>query len=619
MCQAGEALAFPEREPPWEVPAGSGHATGFGVQSRVDDEPGGSLSRSFLIHRDSAADEAYLATATSGRALLAHSMLNKGTAFTEEERRAFGLDGLLPPAVSTLEAQLDRFYGNYRKKTSDLERYAFLIALQDHNEIAFYGLVSKHLKEMMPIIYTPVVGAACQAYSRLYHRPRGLYISYPQRDKIGEVLGSVDDDIEVICVTDGERILGLGDLGIGGMGIPVGKLSLYTVCAGIHPAATLPIYLDAGTNNRDLLKDPEYLGWRHERVRGADYDAFVEAFVSAVRKRFPHVLLQWEDFAKNNASRLLERYGKRVCSFNDDIQGTGAVTLAAAMAATAVTRTKMSEQRVVLLGAGSAAVGIAGQIVTAMETDGLSVAEARTRVWLVDSQGLVHDGRRDLDASKRLYAQPAERARGWSQVEAPTLLDVVRHVKPTILIGTAALAGAFDEQIVREMARHVERPVIFPLSNPTSKCEVLPADAIRWTEGRAVVATGSPFDPVEYGGRRFEIAQCNNAYIFPGVGLGVIAVEAPRITDGMFVAAARALSELAPVRRNPEAPLLPPPGEVRAVSRQVATAVAREAQREGVVEGLSDAEMERRIVARMWTPRYLPYRRVPEVASSDGG
>lgn len=537
-------------------------------------------------------------------------MLNKGTAFTEEERRAFGLDGLLPPAVSTLDAQLERIYGNYARKTSELERYAFLIALQDRNETAFYGLVSTHLREMMPIIYTPVVGAACQVYSRIYHRPRGLYVSYPQRDKLGEMLAGIDDDVEVICVTDGERILGLGDLGVGGMGIPVGKLALYTVCAGIHPASTLPVFLDVGTNNPDLLNDPLYLGWRRERVRGADYDAFVEAFVSAVKRRFPRVLLQWEDFAKSNAARLLERYGERVCSFNDDIQGTGAVTLAAVMAATAITRTRMSEQRVVLLGAGSAAAGIAGQLVTAMEADGLSRAEARARVWLVDSQGLVHDGRRDLDASKKLYAQAAERTRGWRLARPPTLLDVVRHVRPTILIGTAARAGAFDEQIVCEMARHVERPVILPLSNPTSKCEVSPADAIRWTEGRAVVATGSPFDPVEYDSRRFEIAQCNNAYIFPGVGLGVIAVQAPRVTDGMFVAAARALSELAPAHREPTAPLLPPLEQVRAVSRHVALAVAREAQREGLVEDLGESEMERRVAGRMWTPRYLPYRRV---------
>jgi malate dehydrogenase (oxaloacetate-decarboxylating) len=537
-------------------------------------------------------------------------MLNKGTAFTEEERRAFGLDGLLPPAVSTLDAQLDRLYSNFRGKSSDLERYAFLTALQDRNETAFYSLVSRHLAEMVPVIYTPIVGAACQAYSRIYHRPRGLYISYPQRDRIADALAGIQNDIDVICITDGERILGLGDLGVGGMGIPVGKLVLYTVCAGIHPATALPVYLDAGTDNPDLLNDPLYLGWRHKRVRGADYDEFVEAFISALTQRFPRVLLQWEDFAKNNAARLLERYCKRVCSFNDDIQGTGAVTLAAVMAATVITQSRMRDQRVVMFGAGSAAAGITGQIVTTMIADGLSAPEAKRRVWLVDSRGLVHDGRSDLDTSKALYAQTLERRRGWAETRAPALLDVVRHVQPTILIGTAAQAGAFDEDIVREMARHVARPVILPLSNPTSKCEVLPADAIRWTEGRAIVATGSPFDPVEHGGRRFPIAQCNNAYIFPGVGLGVIAVQAPRVTDGMFMAAAGALSDLAPARRDPNGLLLPPLEDVRAVSRHVAVAVAREAVREGLVEGLDGAELERRIAARMWTPRYLPYRRV---------
>jgi malate dehydrogenase (oxaloacetate-decarboxylating) len=539
-------------------------------------------------------------------------LLNKGTAFTEEERRAFGLDGLLPPAVSSLDAQLDRLYSNFKTKSSDLERYAFLIALQDRNETAFYSLVSRHLAEMVPVIYTPVVGAACQAYSRIYHRPRGIYISYPQRDRIGDALAGIQNDIDVICVTDGERILGLGDLGVGGMGIPVGKLALYTVCAGIHPATTLPVFLDAGTDNPDLLSDPLYLGWRHRRVRGPEYDAFVESFISAVTKRFPRVLLQWEDFAKNNASRLLERYSRRVCSFNDDIQGTGAVTLAAVLAATTVTNMRMREQRVVMFGAGSAAAGIAGQIVTAMIADGLSATEAKSRVWLVDSRGLVHDGRSDLDASKALYAQPLEHTRGWTEARSPTLLDVVRHARPAILIGTAAQASAFDERIVREMAGHTARPVILPLSNPTSKCEVLPADAIRWTEGRAVVATGSPFDPVEYDGRRFPVAQCNNAYIFPGVGLGVIAVQSPRVTERMFVAAARALSELAPARRDPSGPLLPPLEEVRTVSRHVALAVAREAVREGLVENVDDGELEKRIAARMWTARYLPYRRLPD-------
>jgi len=544
-------------------------------------------------------------------------MLNKGTAFTEEERRAFGLAGLLPPAVSTLDAQLDRLYGNFRNKSSDLERYAFLTALQDRNETAFYALVSRHLSEMVPIIYTPVVGAACQAYSRIYHRPRGLYLSYPQRDRIAEALAGIENDIDVICVTDGERILGLGDLGVGGMGIPIGKLALYTVCAGIHPSATLPVYLDAGTDNPDLLNDPLYLGWRHRRIRGAEYDAFIEEFVEAVSKRFPRVLLQWEDFAKNNAARLLERYCKRVCSFNDDIQGTGSVTLAAIMAATAVTRTPMREQRVVMLGAGSAAAGIAGQLLNAMVTDGLSAAEATERLWLVDSRGLVHDGRNDLDSSKALYAQRVERVRTWAQTDMPSLLDVVRQAKPTVLIGTAALPCAFNEQIVREVARHVARPVILPLSNPTSKCEAHPADVVRWTEGRALVATGSPFDPVEYGGRRFEIAQCNNAFIFPGVGLGVIAVQAPRVTEGMFVAAARALSELAPAQKDPDGPLLPPLKTVRAVSHQVALAVVRQALQEGVVKPLSDAKVREHISARMWTPRYLPYRRVP-VAVSNG-
>lgn len=568
------------------------------------------MSSSFSIRRDPATGEVFLTTAARGRSLLEDPMLNKGTAFTAQERRAFGLDGLLPAAISTPEAQLERIYGNYCAKTTDLERYAFLIALQDRNETAFYRLVSEHLTEMMPIIYTPVVGAACQAYSRIYHRPRGLYISYPQKADIDAILAGLEGDVDVICVTDGERILGLGDLGVGGMGIPVGKLALYTVCAGVHPATTLPIVLDVGTNNEELLRDPLYLGWRHERVRGADYDEFVEAFVSAVHRRFPRVLLQWEDFANANAGRLLERYRNRLCTFNDDIQGTGSVTLAAVLSSVLVTRSRISEQRVVMFGAGSAGVGIADQIVSAMTTEGLSQEEARSRIWLVDSRGLVHDGREDLGETKRRYAQPLAALSGWNGSGLPSLLDVVSHVRPTILIGTAAQAGAFTEEVVKEMARHVERPVILPLSNPTSKCEALPADLIRWTDGRAVVATGSPFAPVEHGGRRFEIAQCNNAYIFPGIGLGVIAVRTPRVTDSMFLAAARALAELSPARQDPSRALFPPVQQVRMVSRQVACAVAREARREGLIEALSDAEIERRVDAAMWTPQYLPYRAV---------
>jgi malate dehydrogenase (oxaloacetate-decarboxylating) len=573
------------------------------------------LSSSFSIRRDAATGEIYLSTAATGRALLEDPMLNKGTAFTPQERRAFGLDGLLPPAVSTPEAQLERIYGNFRSKASDLERYAFLVALQDRNETAFYRLVSQHLREMMPIIYTPVVGAACQAYSRIYHRPRGLYLSLPQKDHIDAILDGVDAEADVICVTDGERILGLGDLGVGGMGIPVGKLALYTVCAGIHPASTLPVVLDVGTNNQELLDDPLYLGWRHERVRGPEYDAFIEAFVSAVTRRFPHVLLQWEDFANANAGRLLERYRNRLCSFNDDIQGTGSVTLAAVLAATLVTRSRISEQKVAMFGAGSAGVGIADQIVSAMVADGLTQEQARSRIWLVDSQGLVHDGRRELGDTKSRYAQPLTALRNWNGTGTPALLDVVHHVHPTILIGTAAQAGTFTEAVVREMARHVERPVILPLSNPTSKCEALPTDLIRWTDGRAIVATGSPFAPVEHEGRRHEIAQCNNAYIFPGVGLGVIAARSPRVTEAMFLAAARALAELSPAHHDAGGSLFPPVQQVRAVSRHVAIAVAREARREGLIEPLSDADIERRVDAAMWTPQYLPYRPFSQLAA----
>jgi malate dehydrogenase (oxaloacetate-decarboxylating) len=566
----------------------------------------------FDIRRDPATGAQYLQTPLSGRELLDQPLLNKGTAFTEDERRELGLTGLLPPGVSTPEIQLGRIYGNYRQKTSNLERYIHLVSLQDRNETAFYRLLSEHLVEMMPIIYTPVVGEACQAYSRIYRRPRGLYIAYPQRDSLDAALANLGpQDISIVVVTDGERILGLGDLGIGGMGIPIGKLSLYTVCAGIHPASTLPVILDVGTNNQELLNDPLYVGWRHDRIRGAEYDAFVEAFVTALVKRFPHVLLQWEDFARHNAARLLERYRDHLCSFNDDIQGTGAVALAVAMAGAAAGGARFADQRVVLLGAGSAAAGITRQLVTGMRSDGLSEDEARRRIWLVDAPGLVHSRQQDLDAFKTEFARPFATVADWAGAPGRIpLLEVVKRVRPTILIGAAAQPQAFNEEIVREMARHVTRPLIFPLSNPTSKCEALPVDLINWTEGRALIATGSPFDDVEYQGRTIRIGQCNNAYIFPGVGLGVIAAQARRVTDAMFIAAARTLSELAPVRRDPSLALVPPLREVREVAKRVAVAVAVQAQRDGVADQLPDDELLRRIDATMWTPEYLPYRRV---------
>ena len=557
--------------------------------------------------------EAIIETSLTGELLLETPLLNKGSAFTDAERREFGLLGLLPPHIATMEEQLVRTYENFQRKETDLERFIFLASLHDRNETLFYRLLQTHIAEMSPIVYTPEVGEACENYSHIYRKPRGLYISYPQQDDIDTILqGASHHDVRVIVVTDGERILGLGDLGLGGMGIPVGKLALYSLCAGIHPATTLPIMLDVGTNNPGLLNDPLYLGWRHERVRGADYDAFIDAFVRSVSHTFPNALLQWEDFAKGNARRLLKHYSGAVRSFNDDIQGTGAVTLAGLLTAVDMAGSTLGAQRVVVLGAGSAATGICEQLVAAMEDEGKSQSEARSAIWLVDSHGLVHDGRADLDASKQVYAQPYSRIVEWAMA-APGLIaleDVVRAVHPTILIGTAAQPGAFSETIVREMARHTERPIIFPLSNPTSKSEANPTDLIAWTEGRAVVATGSPFADVTYAGRTIQIGQCNNMFIFPGVGLGVIASGARLVTDSMFVAAARALSACSPARNDHSKSLYPPLEDVREVSRRVALAVGAAAVDAGVAEEIAPPDLEARIQETMWEPGYATLRYV---------
>ena len=548
----------------------------------------------------------------TGQQLLDDPLLNKGSAFPEDERREFRLLGLLPPHISTIEEQLARVYENYKRKDSDVERYINLAALHDRNETLFYRLLLEHITEMMPIIYTPTVGEGCRQYSHLFRRPRGLYISFPYRDEIALLLDNAPaESVEVIVVTDGERILGLGDLGVGGMGIPVGKLALYTLCAGIPPATTLPILLDVGTDNRDLLDDPLYLGWRHERVRGREYDEFIEAFVNAVQQKFPRVLLQWEDFSKHNAPRILERYRDRLCTFNDDIQGTGAVTVAGLLAASKLTKTKLSEQRIVILGAGASAIGICDQIAAAIIAEQGSAEEAKASLWMVDSHGLVHTGRADLDSFKQKYAQPIERTVAW-QLEDPAQLsfgEVIKNVQPTILIGCSAQPGAFSEEIVREMAKHVDRPIIFPLSNPTSKSEAVPADLHNWTNGRALVATGSPFPPVSQDGREIRIGQCNNSFIFPGVGLGVIASGARRVTDAMFVAAARVLSEFSPALQDPDAPLYPKLEAVREISFRVALAVAQEAHRAGLTEGLVFEELDRVVEAKMWQPEYVPLKR----------
>ena len=552
--------------------------------------------------------DAAIRTPLRGQLLLDNPLLNKGSAFTYNERRLLGLLGLLPDHISSIEEQLERTYENFKQKETDLERYVFLTALQDRNETLFYRLLLEHITEMMPIIYTPTVGEGCRQYSHVFRRPRGLYVSYPHRHEIGLLLdNAAPGKVDVIVVTDGERILGLGDLGVGGMGIPIGKLSLYSLCAGIHPGTTLPILLDVGTDNPELLADPLYLGWRHERIRGEEYDNFIDAFVNAVKLKFPNVLLQWEDFSKHNAGRLLERYRGQLCSFNDDIQGTGAVTVAGLLSAMKLTGSDLGQQRILILGAGSSAIGICDQILAAMVHSGFSEADSRNALWLVDSGGLVQTERPKLEAAKRKYAQPIERLVNWrvDDRNAFRFSDVVKNLRPTILIGTSAQPGAFTEELVREMSQHVTRPVIFPLSNPTSKSEATPADLLQWTEGRALVATGSPFPSSRIGKRTVKTGQCNNAFIFPGVGLGVIASGASRVTDSMFVVASRVLSQYSPALKDADEPLYPALERVREISGQVAIEVGKEAQRIGLTHERA-TPIEKAVKDKMWEPHYVP-------------
>jgi malate dehydrogenase (oxaloacetate-decarboxylating) len=533
-------------------------------------------------------------------------LLNKGTAFSEQERRALGLLGLLPPHVDTLAEQAARAYEAFDDEPTDLDKHIFLRQLQDENETLFYRLLLEHVEEMMPIVYTPVVGLACQRFSHIYRRPRGIFISYPERDSMDAILENVKRSIDVIVVTDGERILGLGDQGAGGMGIPIGKLSLYTLCGGIHPARTLPIVLDLGTNNQERLDDPRYIGWRNERIKGAEYDAFVEQFVDAVMRRFPKVLLQWEDFASVDAEPILARYRDRLCTFNDDIQGTAAVTTGTLLAAVAAAGGKLTEQKFVMLGAGSAGVGISGQLMQAMIQEGVSATDAQSRFFLIDRDGLLHTGRTDLDQVHQQLAQPVENLKDWDcdPSSAIGLADVVRNAQPNVLVGATGQSGAFTEEVIREMAQHAKRPVIFPLSNPTSRAEATPADLLQWTDGRAVIATGSPFAPVDYHGVTHTIAQCNNSYIFPAMGLGILASGAERVTDSMFMAAAIALSEKSPALADPTASLLPPLSTIREVSRHIALAVAAAAQEAGAAPATSSDELATRVEETMWTPEY---------------
>jgi len=559
------------------------------------------------------ADAASLDTSRSGYELLADPLLNKGTAFSEAERDSFDLHGLLPPTIGTLEEQVSRRLQVLRAFATDVERYAFLRDLQDTNETLFFALLVQNLEEMLPVVYTPTVGAGCQQFSRLFRKPRGLFLSMPHKNRIEEILAHPRfDKVEAIVVTDGERILGLGDQGAGGMGIPIGKLALYTGCGGLHPATTLPIMLDVGTDNPDCLNDPLYIGWRHERVRGEEYDDFIEAFVSAVAKRWPHVLLQWEDFAKNNATRMLERYRDRLCTFNDDVQGTAAVATGTLLAAVNVTGVPLTEQRIAVMGAGSAGCGIASLIRKAMTDAGLSDSEAGKRFFMVDRDGLLVDGMDGIASFQQPFLQDKAAIADWKldHPDRVALLDVVRNAKPTVLIGVSGQAGAFSESVVRAMAEINKRPVIFPLSNPTSRAEATPDDLQAWTDGRAVIGTGSPFPPIERNGAKCKVDQTNNSYIFPGVGLGAIAVKASRVSDQMFMAAAKALAAASPARDDPTKSLLPPVTSLREVSITVALAVALQAHKEGLTQGVDTDQIDGLIRNKVWTPHYVPYNRI---------
>ncbi|GAB2513992.1 NAD-dependent malic enzyme [Microbulbifer agarilyticus] len=544
----------------------------------------------------------------AGPSLLEMPLLNKGSAFSLQERIEFNLVGLLPNNVESISEQARRAYHQYQQCSTDLERHVYLRAIQDDNETLFFRLIEQHIEEMLPIIYTPTVGAACEEFSNIYRNHRGLFVSYPDRKHMDDILRSATkENVKVIVVTDGERILGLGDQGIGGMGIPIGKLSLYTACGGISPAYTLPVTLDVGTNNRTLLNDPMYMGWRNERISQEEYDEFIEEFIAAVKRRWPKVLIQFEDFAQNNAMPLLNRYRDEVCCFNDDIQGTASVALGTMLAACKAKEEKLSKQKVLVVGAGSAGCGIAEQVVSAMVGDGLSEKKARERIFMFDRYGLVtnemkglHDFQEKLTQSTEKYPQSPE----WD------LQTLIEHVKPTILIGVSGQGGLFTQPVIEALHKGCKRPLVMPLSNPTSRAEATPQEVLEWTQGEAMVATGSPFEPVEVGDKKYPIAQCNNVYIFPGVGLGVIAANANRVTENMLMAASNALAENAPVVKEGSGALLPAMSNIREVGKAIAMAVGLQAQEDGVAPGITQEKLEKNIEKNFWSPSYRRYRRV---------
>ncbi|PFI81885.1 NAD-dependent malic enzyme [Bacillus cereus] len=569
-----------------------------------------------VMSKFTVASNGALETTLRGAEVLSTPLLNKGVAFTQNEREELGLKGLLPPAVLTLEEQARRAYEQFSSQPDDLLKNVYLTALHDRNEVLFYRILTDHLREMLPIVYTPTVGVAIQRYSHEYRKPRGVYLSINDPSGIEEAftnIGATAENIDLVVVTDGEGILGIGDWGVGGINIAIGKLAVYTAAVGIDPSRVLPVILDVGTNREELLNNPFYIGNRHPRITGEAYDEFIDTFVQAVNKQYPKALLHWEDFSSRNARKILDKYRHDVCTFNDDIQGTGAVSLAAVLSAVKASGVPLSEHRVVVFGAGTAGIGIADQVRDAMVRVGVSEEESYKRFWCIDRNGLVTDNMEDLLDFQIPYARKEAEVSEWKENDVIGLAEVVKHVKPTILIGTSTVAGAFKEEIIKEMASHVERPIILPMSNPTPLAEAKPADLIEWTEGRALVATGSPFEPVTYNGVTYVIGQSNNALIFPGLGLGTIVVRASVMTDGMFAAAAEAVASMVDTSQ-PGAPILPEVEELRNISEMVAIEVAKVAVAEGVARvNLSDNDIKMAVKEAMWKPEYRQIKAVEKV------
>lgn len=548
----------------------------------------------------------------AGPSLLETPLLNKGSAFSAEERVSFNLTGLLPPRYETIDEQVDRAYMQYSSFRTNLNKHIYLRAIHDNNETLFFRLVQAHLAEMMPIIYTPTVGDACEQFSDIYRSSRGLFVSYEERHQLDDILrNATKNKVKVIVVTDGERILGLGDQGIGGMGIPIGKLSLYTACGGISPAYCLPVMLDVGTNNEKLLNDPMYMGRRHKRIAQDEYDEFLDMFITSVKRRWPHVMLQFEDFAQPNATPLLKRYRDEICCFNDDIQGTASVTVGTLLAACRTKGVRLSQQKVVFVGAGSAGCGIAEQIISQMISEGISPHQARSQVFMVDRFGLLTQGMEGLRDFQEKLCQAPMAVNSW-QIEGQyaSLLEVMHGAKPDILIGVSGVSGLFTEQVIKAMKSHCKMPIVFPLSNPVRQVEATPEQVINWTEGQVIIATGSPFEPVEHNGKIFHIAQCNNSYVFPGIGLGVVSANINRITDEMLMVASETLAEASPLANSGDGELLPPLTEIANLSKKIAFAVAKVAFEQDLALEITDEMLIAKIERNFWKPEYRQYKRI---------